>query len=345
MILMNRIEKIENMKLDRLELYRLVKESISNNNISYRNDTEELTKALYEEEQTSKKYSSIVKAQELVVSLSQEIMEAKTPEEIIALRKKLNYYINKIKTEIKKRNISEEELSKYQDNASHLRKDISTLLRYSKREVKLNEIDELNSRENLSKEDKKYLGKLISTERRYNRVNLHPEIYKKPKKKKENNFLKELSFKLEKSPVPVYRSEFLQQDAPIEEIENYVEEKVSCFRQQYNIEDSREYSGSKIKNLFIFFQNIPVILRNRKKIQSMVVAHNIFYSGDDLGSYIEYMSRKNSIRNNIRNILSRSYLLSDESKYLNDHTKCVEWIIDYCKYYDLTLSGVRMGSR
>jgi hypothetical protein len=55
----------------------------------------------------------LLKVQELITSLIEDIINAKDETEINKIRKRLNYYINKIKKELKKREISEKDIEDY----------------------------------------------------------------------------------------------------------------------------------------------------------------------------------------------------------------------------------------
>ena len=184
-------ERISKIKQERHDLLTIVSDSIRNNGRIVSTDIKSISELLDYDEKCVKKYEAIVNAQNLIVSLTQEIVMANSEEEIINLRKKLNYYINKVKAELKKRNISEEYINKYCENVSNLRKDIAKYVRYLKRENNISEIDNLyHNYDTLTEEDKTKFKKMLSNEVRYNHRNLNPTPQvKKSRPKKEEKIV------------------------------------------------------------------------------------------------------------------------------------------------------------
>ena len=152
---MDNIKKIEKINSDRIIILKNIKDKLLNSN------TDNLI---------SENNIQINKAKEIIVSLTNEISNCHDIEEIKRLRRKVNYYINKIKKEMHNRGISEEKISTYQEATSYLRKGMSQYISYLKREPKLDDINNLNSNFNsLNDEDKTRLKKLLNNELRYNR--------------------------------------------------------------------------------------------------------------------------------------------------------------------------------
>ena len=170
--------RIEKIKSDHAELLKKVRESIITNHENLKGNIEEVVTVLDFDEKSIKKQEATIKAQELVTTLTKEILDAKTKEEIIEIRKRLNYYINKIKTEIKRRELDESYLNAYQEKVTYLRKDIAKYIRFLKREENISEIDHLYSNyDNLNKEEMTDLKKALKREINYNRRNLaEPKI-------------------------------------------------------------------------------------------------------------------------------------------------------------------------
>ncbi len=165
-------KRVEQVKNEHLELLKMVKEKISENSDNFQNHTNEILNTLEYDEENVKKYEATVQAQELVVSLTKQILEAKDLEEIIAIRKKLNYYINKIKRELKNRGLSETVIVNFQEQSITLRKSIANYIRFIKREDNICEIDKLYSNyDNLSAEEINNLKKYLAKEKRYNKRN------------------------------------------------------------------------------------------------------------------------------------------------------------------------------
>ena len=166
-------EKVANIRYNHILLLKKVKESIIENKDHLSESLDSVITVLNVEEESSKKYQALVQAQELILSLTQEIVDADSLEQVIELRKKVNYYVNKIKNELKKRESSEELLLDYQTKVTYLRKDIAKYIRFLKRESIINEIESTNPLyDELNEEDKKKFQKLVRNETRYNTRNI-----------------------------------------------------------------------------------------------------------------------------------------------------------------------------
>lgn len=165
-------EKIKNIKETEKQLLEFVKSKIEEKDNIFSENVESVVKVLNYDATMVKKHETILEAQKLIVELTNKIKNAKTVDEIVEIRKKLNYYINKIKKEIKERNIDSNEYDQYVLNATDLRKGISEYIRYLKRESKITEIDTLNNKPELNEEEKDYLKKLVRNEISYGKRNL-----------------------------------------------------------------------------------------------------------------------------------------------------------------------------
>ena len=108
----NYSEKIEKINNERILMLNIIKENINKNNISLSNNLNNIISTLNEDEKNTKKYKSILKAKQLIFELTEQIIIATSIEEITNLRKKINYYINKIKKELASREINEEVFDK-----------------------------------------------------------------------------------------------------------------------------------------------------------------------------------------------------------------------------------------
>ena len=117
-----------------------------------------------------------------------EVLNSKNPEDIIKLRNKINYLINKVKKELKSRNVNNEELALYEEKTNYMRKSISTYVRCLKRDNNLNEIHNLMANyDSLSLEDMRRLKKLLKNETRYNTRHKQDNLEKNNIKTKEIN--------------------------------------------------------------------------------------------------------------------------------------------------------------
>ena len=351
--MMTNEEKIEKIKNERFELLKKVSESVKNNSNELSLEIDDVLMQLNLDEVSVKRYEALVSAQELIENLTSQIVETNDPQEIIEIRKKLNYYINKIKNEAKKRQISQEKLDTYQAKASYLRKDIAKYIRFLKRENNINEIESLNSKiETLSKDDLKKLKRLIKNELSYVKRNSQDETSKKSihvddekkevvENSKENDSLQViidnqkveddkkdsfLNLKIDKANI----SRFSIPELHLENINDFLDYKVDKFRKMYGIKDTYDYGNSIFSNLINFVKNVPIYYYNRKRIRNMQFESDVFYGGQDLLGYVEYSLQRNSIKNGLKSLFSKSYLYSDETKCLNDHNRCVEWIVEHC---------------
>ena len=183
---MNKKEKnqsrIDIIKEERIELLMEVRESIKEQNENVLNNANEIISLLEYDDMNIKKYQSLKEAQELINSLTIEIANSNSKEDIEKLRKKLNYYINKIKNEAKKRNI---DYNNYYEKVSTIRKDISKYIRFLKKQDQINELEMINNNyELLTDEDKEKLQRQLLTARNYN-----TRIKKEQENKKEEDII------------------------------------------------------------------------------------------------------------------------------------------------------------
>ena len=416
MIVMNKQEKnkerIEIIKEERYELLKEVRESINNGNDAVIENAENIIEALDYDEKNIKKYEALKEAQTLIESLTKEIANAKTKEEIEVLRKKLNYYINKVKNEAKKRNI---DYSEYYENVTNIRKNIAKYIRFIKRRDQIEELEKINEMyDELDKEAQKKLSRQISSARNYNtRVikeqktpkvvviekNAENLVQKEVKKAIEavpNEFIDEIKddnevIKDEEEHRDVdfvlvgYNNENLNVDDLVEDQsdnkavsiinnideeptkamivlnrkidnserkkslyfqiedeyasdEEFVAAKVDEFGHRYKISEAYEYSNSIGKNMISFIKNIPIYNANKRKIKRMMCEYSLFHRSDDLGIYIEYVRKDNSIIEGLRKIFNKSSLYNREDEYLDNHERCVNWILSFVKENNIRLN-------
>lgn len=155
-------EKITKINNDRKILLETVRDDIKCNGLSTSNKINEIVSIIELDEKNVKKYNSIISAKEIISQLMEEIALAETKDDVEKIRTKINYYINKIKNEMKKRNISKEYFDELYSKTAILRKDISKYIRYLKRENNINRIKKLNDNlKDLSNEDREELKKII----------------------------------------------------------------------------------------------------------------------------------------------------------------------------------------
>lgn len=188
MTMNNDLTRLEKIKSERKELLNKIKESLNNNKCEYCDSLTEITSLIDYDDKSIKKYEAVVKSQELISKLIMEVLNSKNPEDIIKLRNKINYLINKVKKELKSRNVNNEELALYEEKTNYMRKSISTYVRCLKRDNNLNEIHNLMANyDSLSLDDMKRLKKLLKNEKRYNTRHKQDNLEKNNIKTKEIN--------------------------------------------------------------------------------------------------------------------------------------------------------------
>lgn len=349
--------RVEQIKMEHEELLKMSRACIEENKNNFIENVDQLMSVLDFDEKNVKNYKAMVSSQELVASLTKEILEAKSVEEVLKIREKLSYYINKIKAELKKREIEQSKLDNYQENSNYLRKDIAKYIRFLKRGDNIIDIEKLyNNYDNLTVEELEKLKKALRTEKNYNVRNLNAFNKEKTKAKGNlNDFNKEkteakenvnVALKKESSIDKSTKSDSdtkIKKSRHISEIEfsdinEFLEERVNDLSSQYNITNTFDYNiYDSRKNIVNFFCNIPRYIHNKKALKKMKRDYNVYYSGNDLVSFMEYVKRRNSIFQSLKCIFSRSYLYSQENKCLNNHDKCSWWVFNFCKKHSMNL--------
>jgi hypothetical protein len=166
-------EKIQKINDDRKTMLNSVKDNILNNNNTLINNLDNIIEMINIDEVNTKKYTAIVRMKSLIFDLTEKIVNANSIEEITTLRKKINYYINKIKKELVERNIEQDDMDKIQGKVDYLRYDITKYIRFLKRETNITKIsNHYDNISNLTIEEKKEFKKLLANESRYNKRNL-----------------------------------------------------------------------------------------------------------------------------------------------------------------------------
>lgn len=181
-------EKIIQIKETEKQLLEFAKNKISECNDNFNENVSDLIEVLDYDDKMVKKYEAVIASQKLIKDLADEIKDATNVEEIIIIRMKLNYYINKIKKELKDRDVCSTEINKYTEKANKLRKGISDYIRYLKREDKIEEIEFLNNKSDITEEESIRLKRLLKNEVSYGKRNISKyinSVVEKPKETKE----------------------------------------------------------------------------------------------------------------------------------------------------------------
>ena len=121
------------------------------------------------------------------------------------------------------------------------------------------------------------------------------------------------------------------------EVKHYFEQKIGHFNRLYSIAPTLDYSRRyKGRNIIHFFRNIPRYIHNKKMIKHMIADFCMFYHGNDLGSYIEYLKQRNSIRGGLKCLFSKTHLYDNSD--LIKHRKCSRWLYDFCRQNNLDIT-------
>ena len=300
---MNNEEKILKIKEDNSTLLKNVKEELNSNSDSFKTSIDTLSGEV--------KLNKISEVKELINTLTIEIDNASDIETIMELRKKLNYFINKIKKELEKREIVSNTVEEFKNKTVDYRKSIAKEIRYLKRIKNIEEIERLNaSADILSEEGLLNLKKMIRREQNYNNKNLKPS---KPVKKE--NTLKIKNIKVNKTNTTKL----------IEQNSKSINESLSEISTFYKLNKLPEYDKGVGANVFTLVKNIPSYLRN-KKILSSIDTENEVFDKKVLKGFVEFNKKRNSIRLTLREIISPKYKSSIESLYLKSDYYCSYWI-------------------
>lgn len=161
-------EKINKINNDRKIMLENIKANINISNGITENSLGKLLEVITIEEKNTKEYKALLAAKEMIVNLTKMIVDSNSVEEVANIRKRVNYYINKIKKILIARGVTSTEIDKLSENVNYMRKDISEYIRFLKRENNIKEIIELNSNySSLSLEEKNKLKKLLRNESNY----------------------------------------------------------------------------------------------------------------------------------------------------------------------------------
>lgn len=197
MMKINYDEKIQKINDDRKLMLNNVKDNILNNNNTLINNLDNIIEMINIDEVNTKKYTAIVRMKSLIFDLTEKIVNANSIEEITTLRKKINYYINKIKKELVERNIEQDDMDKIQGNVDYLRYDITKYIRFLKRETNITKIsNHYVNISNLTIEENKEFKKLLANESRYNKRNLS-SLNSYPTRKKKDKKQDDIIFQIE----------------------------------------------------------------------------------------------------------------------------------------------------
>lgn len=350
----NIIERLEKIKKDNEFLVNSAKKMVEDSNNKVSSCIDDLASAIVSDCEYVKRIESIQKTKQLIYDLTVEAINATTAEETIKIRNKLNYHINKLKKEMINRKMSEYKINRYSCSVADIRRNMSTLIRYKRRENKISLINELSKRiDTLSKEETLELKKLIRNELNYNKRNIKQMT---DLKEAANSFKQNISVQRkqssdvkdkkvsasnsannEKNNTHMFGDIYTKVNDPVA----FLDKKVFEYSKKYRLEDPLKYEFSFIKNIATLIKNLPIYLKNKKIIKYIKFQYLNFYRGEDLYGFIQYSEKKNSIKNALNIIFKNSSLSSRERDLLEGHNKCVEWILNYANGLDNLNNGTK----
>lgn len=305
----DRIKKIKN---DNKELLGKSKEELNNNSEEFQSIVTKVTDEIKAHTDNAKKIKTYSKVNELILSLSNEINNCDDVEKIMKLRNRLNYYINKVRKELEKREFVTLNICKYRDASTEYRKSIAKNIRYLKRINNIDEIERLNSNfDNLSEEELLSLKKIIKKEQDYNSRNL--KKYKPANDK--FSFLNVINLKVNEHAKKLFEDNY----------HDKVNKDIERIRQQYRLNPLPEYDKCVGANVFTLVRNLPSYLKN-KRILSVINNDDEEYDDNILSGFVAYNRKRNSITITLRQILNPRIRNTIESLYLSKEDYCSYWI-------------------
>lgn len=325
-------EKINKINNDRKLMLNLIKENLNKSKNNLLDNINIVFDTLDFNDQNIKEYKAIINAKKLIFELVEAISKANSIEEITNLRKKINYYINKIKKELIKRNVNQELFHKTLNSIDSLRSNISMYLRFLKRENKICEIENLFTNiNNLSDESNIQLKKNLANELKYNKSIIKKLSDNSNKETKKREIITEI-----KNTTFDTTTQQSEENTSLFTTQNYLAERLEYYKSQYIFANLPNYNNSFFKNCINLFRNIQNYLFNKKIISSAEKDYNIFYRGKDLKYFIDYSKKRNSIITALAIIFESTHLSKREIECLYDHNKCMQWIIEFHGQKDYT---------
>lgn len=171
MIIMNKSEKyIKKLEENRRLALEYITKAIDSNNTSICLNVDDviIMTLLNDGVNDKNNNEALCNARGTIKSLISEIRNASSEEEIVNVRKKLNYYLNKVKSLMKQKEVSEENITLYSNIVKELRNNIGEYLRLVKRNDYVFSLKELASKEILTEDEEKLLENSYERERRFN---------------------------------------------------------------------------------------------------------------------------------------------------------------------------------
>ena len=340
---MNIYEKINTINEERNYLISSAVDAVLNNKMRLRTEIRSVINIIKTDNEACNKSIELAKAQNIIDDVIDEIVNSNSKEDIIKLRNRLNYYINKIKNIMKQRGMSEKDIEDYSQKVTDVRKSISKYLRFVKRNENIETIDfYLALGKKLTKPDINMLKKTVQLEYNYNKRCLRPPKPKKVIKNEEDslylNFIDDIDYVTEKDGD--YTVNVVKSNNESKAIVDYLDSQVNHYDSVYNVLSTHEYNGNIFENISALFKNIPIYKNNTKVVNYMETDFK-YHGAPDLQGYIDYIKKHNSIKYGLKQIISKTKIHTNAEKYLNTHQECINWIIEYCNSNDLFIKKLK----
>ena len=311
-----RIEKIIN---DNKILINEAKQDILYNKTQLVKNLDYCFFAITFNENNSKKVERFNREKKYILDSIEEISNVEDVDKICDLRKKMNYYLGKMRKELEAKNESSEMLDNLQDSLLSYRKSVARYVRYLKRGTNINQIISLNDKyDSLSDEEKVNLKKIIKREQNYNCKNL----------KVHNARILDGKLVINKK-VPVNKIDVGLIDKDKKSVANYLDDQIQIYNSRYNLKPLLSYDKYFGKNAVKLVRNVPSYLHNKAIIKVMEEDNAVMNRKKDLKGYIEYHKARNSVLLALKAILVKTYRESESRRRLEDDHYCKRWIADH----------------
>lgn len=313
---MDNNKRIEKIIDDNKVLVNNAKIGILNSKTKLVRDLQYCFFAIKFNEKNSKKIERFEREQAYILDSINKIPEEDNLDRIIELRKKMNYYLSKMKKELELKTSSESLIENYQNSLNQYRKDVARYVRFLKRNNNINEMQALNNNiSNLTDEEKLNLKKIIRREQNYNCKNL--------KIGNINKLCCNLSIKKDESTRIKVVSGLIEKENKT--IGEFLDEKIETYKSKYHLREIHNYELFE-KNGLKLVKNLPSYLKNKKVIKQMEKDCALFNRGKDFRGFIEYHRQRNSISSAVKAVVYKPYRESKKRRLIEDDKFCREWI-------------------
>lgn len=323
-------EKIEEIIFERDDIVNKIFNRIKEDGEVLNSNIGNIITTLNFADTNDKHYIAVVKAQELIENLVDEISQCRNLEDLIELRKKLNKYINVIKKELKLRGVSDEILNNYLDKVTFVRKGIAKLVRTYKRNEGLIELDETDE-EDLDEDGLKNYKKRINQEKSYNKrtlKTLEPSYEMNLlEKRKEKLLSKEVKEMIDKNNRAIQK----EREQRLANDDEVIRQMITHYLCSWNINETAELKGSFGKKLALFLREYRLYRANIRKAQNAKSQYRIDDTSDtcgDIKEIIAFIMQESNIKNKLHAIIQKTSLPTSEQASLDYHNRCYSYVLN-----------------